>query len=66
MVHVRFEGRSYDMSEAQAHIKVGMDDTQIKERLAQYFDIHRNRFSDYVIDRTSNGDLIIRPEAVYG
>ena len=50
MVHVRFEGRSYDMSEAQAN----------------NFDIHRNRFVDYVIDPLSNRDLIIRPEVVYG
>ncbi|MEM9539300.1 MAG: hypothetical protein AAGA60_07285 [Cyanobacteria bacterium P01_E01_bin.42] len=66
MVHVRFEGRSYDVAERQAHVNTGMNDTQVKERLAQYFDVHRDRFSDYVIDRPQSGDLIIRPEAVYG
>ncbi len=66
MVHVRFEGRSYDITENQAKIQTGMNDNQIKESLAQYFDVGINRFSDYVIDRPTSGDLIIRPEAVYG
>ncbi|WP_348539855.1 MULTISPECIES: hypothetical protein [Spirulina sp. CCY15215] len=66
MVHVRFEGRSYDVAEGQINIKTGMNDTQVKERLAQYFDVHRDRLSDYIIDRPQNGDLIVRPEAVYG
>ncbi|NES83591.1 MAG: hypothetical protein F6K10_20485 [Moorea sp. SIO2B7] len=66
MVHVRFEGRSYDVTERQLNITTGMNDTQVKERLAQHFDVHHNRFSDYVIDRPKTGDLIIRPEAVYG
>ena len=66
MVHVRFEGRSYDVSERQLNITNGMNDTQIKERLAQHFDVRQNRFSDYVIDRPKSGDLIVRPEAVYG
>lgn len=66
MVHVRFEGRSYDVSENNLKITQGMNDNRIKERLAQYFDVHLNRFSEYVIDRPSSGDLIVRPEAVYG
>jgi hypothetical protein len=66
MVHVRFEGRSYDVSENHAQITTGMQDNQIKERLAQYFDVGIDRFTNYVIDRPASGDLIVRPEAVYG
>lgn len=66
MVHVRFEGHSYDLSENQLKLDRGMNDNRIKERLAQYFDVHLTRFSEYVIDRPSSGDLIVRPEAVYG
>ena len=66
MVHLRFEGRSFDIVETQLHIVPGMNDQQIKQRLAQYFDIHENRLTEYVVDRPSSGDLIIRPEAVYG
>ncbi|HLO85433.1 MAG TPA: hypothetical protein VK203_10575 [Nostocaceae cyanobacterium] len=66
MVHIRFEGRSYDLNENQIGITTRMNDTTIKERLAQHFDVNLNRFTSYVIDRRPNGDLIIRPEAVYG
>jgi hypothetical protein len=66
MVHIRFDGRSYDLNENQIGVTAGMNDTAIKERLAQHFDVHLNRFTSYVIDRRPSGDLIIRPEAVYG
>jgi hypothetical protein len=66
MVHVRFEGRSYDIAESQLGVTAGMNDTTVKERLAQHFDVKRDRFQSYVVDRRPSGDLIIRPEAVYG
>lgn len=66
MVHVRFEGRSYDLAENAIGLTTAMSDNQIKERLAQYFDVRNNRFSNYVVDRRPSGDTIIRPEAVYG
>jgi hypothetical protein len=66
MVHVRFEGRSFDVAESQLGIKTGMNDTAVKERLANHLEIQQNRLQSYVIDRRPSGDLIIRPEAVYG
>ena len=66
MVHVRFEGRSYDIAEAQLGVTAGMNDTTVKERLAQHFDVKGDRFESYVVVRRPSGDLIIRPEAVYG
>ncbi len=66
MVHIRFEGRSFDVTESQVGISTGMNDTAVKERLATHLDVNRNRLESYVIDRRPSGDLIIRPEAVYG
>lgn len=66
MVHIRFEGRSYDIPENQLGVEVGMRDSVVKERIANYFDVGRDRLTDYVIDWRPSGDLIIRPEAVYG
>lgn len=66
MVHVRFEGRSYDLQEKQLNIGLQMNDSQVKERIAQHFDVGQDRLASYVVDRPSSGDLIIRPEAVYG
>ena len=43
-----------------------MSDAEIKEQLARHFDVGSKRLEFYVVDRTPNGDLIVRPEAVYG
>ncbi|HIK33785.1 MAG TPA: hypothetical protein IGS17_07300 [Oscillatoriales cyanobacterium M59_W2019_021] len=66
MVHIRLEGRSYDMSETQLGIRSQMNDMAVKERVARYFDIASDRLQFYIVDRRPSGDIIIRPEAVYG
>ncbi len=66
MVHIRFEGRSYDVAEEQLGITPTMNDGAIKECLAQHFDVGRDRFTSYILDWRPSGDLIVRPEAVYG
>ena len=66
MVHIRFERRSLDVLETQLGIAAGMNDVAVKERVSRHLDVNVNRLSAYVIDRRLSGDLIIRPEAVYG
>ena len=64
MVHIRFEGRSYDVTELE--INGSMNDTVLKDRIARHLEVGVYRLNDYVIDRRPSGDIIIRPEAVYG
>jgi hypothetical protein len=66
MIHVRFEGRSYDFGERYLELTTSMSDAEIKSRLARHFEVAPERFSGYVVDRGPSGDLIVRPEAVYG
>ncbi|AFZ60749.1 hypothetical protein H6G54_19305 [Anabaena cylindrica FACHB-243] len=66
MVHIRFEGRSVDVTEKQLGITAGMNDVAVKEYIARHLDVKSDRLSNYIIDRRPSGDLIIRPEAVYG
>ncbi len=66
MVHIRFEGRSLDVTETQLGITTGMNDVLVKEQVSRHLDINANQLSAYVVDRRPSGDLIIRPEAVYG
>ena len=66
MVHVRFEGKSYDLQDARLGVQSGYDDQQIKAQLARYFDVGIGWFEAYVVDRPQTGVLIVRPEAVYG
>ena len=62
MVHVRFEGRSYDLVEYELDVTVTMTDREIKENLARFFDVRSERLRDYVVERSLNGHLTIRPE----
>ncbi|BCL38264.1 MAG TPA: hypothetical protein V6D25_12900 [Leptolyngbyaceae cyanobacterium] len=66
MVHIRFEGRSVDVGETQLGITASMNDVAIKERVARHLDVNSDRLGAYVVDRRPSGDLIVRPEAVYG
>ena len=66
MVHIRFEGRSVDVAEARLGIVSGMNDVAVKERVSRHLEVNANCLSTYIVDRRPSGDLIIRPEAVYG
>jgi predicted KAP-like P-loop ATPase len=66
MVHIRFEGRSLDICEQDLKIVAGMSDEQIKARVAERLDVRADRLRGYVVDRVKTGNLIVRPEAVYG
>ena len=66
MVHVRFEGRSFDLTRRELGLNGQRRDADVKTRLALYFDVRPERFDAYIVDRRPNGELIVRPEAVYG
>lgn len=66
MIHVRFEGRSYELNGSQLGLTPGCSDSVVKDRLARFLEVAPGRLVDYVIDRRPNGTLVIRPEAVYG
>jgi hypothetical protein len=66
MVHIRFEGQSYDFTPEHLRVQATMSDAEIRERVAQHLDVATARMSPYVVDRRPNGEIIVRPEAVYG
>lgn len=66
MIHVRYEGRSLTVKERDLDVVAGLNDAVIRERLARHLQINPDKLQFYVVDRTPNGDLIVRPEAVYG
>lgn len=66
MIHVRFEGRSLDFSERDLGLNGKSSDREIKERVARHLEVGLSRLEDYVVDRAPSGNVIVRPEAVYG
>jgi len=69
-IHVRFGGRSYDW----APERLGLDsrsmalasDLEIKRSVAKMLDVELERLEFHAIDRPETGNIILRPEAVYG
>lgn len=66
MLHLRFEGRSYDIPSEQLHLSQAVTDHQILDRVARHLDVAPERLRHYVVDRRPSGVVMVRPEAVYG
>lgn len=66
MIHVRYEGRSYDVQENDLRLNPKADDRQILETLARFYELDFGKLQNYVVDRRPSGAVIVRPEAVYG
>jgi len=66
VLHVRFEGRSIDVPLAGLDLSPTSDEREVKHRLAEYLETNPRRLDAYVVDRLSNGNLTVRPEAVFG
>ena len=66
VIHVRFAGRSRDIALSSLGIGAGTDDQAIKRAVAVFLEVPTDEFTNCVIDRHANGNLTIRPEAVFG
>jgi hypothetical protein len=66
VIHVRFAGQSFDLLLASLGVGTASTDAQIKRAVAEYLNVSMDRLADYAIDRHENGNLTMRPEAVFG
>ena len=65
-VHVRFDGRSYDLPADRLGLTDRSTDEQVRQAVARHLEVPVSRLDDSVVDRHPNGNLSIRPEAVFG
>jgi hypothetical protein len=66
LLHVRFEGRSFDIPLGDLDIGAGSMDRDVKTAMARYMGISERDLRDYVIDRHETGNWTLRPEAIFG
>lgn len=66
LLHIRFEGRSFDIPLSDLDLGVMSGDADVKRALAAYLDVPEAKFRDYVVDRHETGNLTVRPQAVFG
>ena len=66
VLHVRFEGRSLDVALAVLDVGALSTDQEIRVAVARYLEVPERRLAPYVIERHANGNITVRPEAVFG
>jgi hypothetical protein len=66
VAHVRFQARSLDVPLTQLRLGATAGDADVRRAVARVLDVPEGRLNDYVIDRHENGNLTVRPEAVFG
>lgn len=64
-VHVRFGGRSEELTLALLDLNDTATDAQIKRAITGHFDLPAQALDSHVVVRT-NQAIIVRPEAIYG
>ena len=65
-VHVRYDGRSYEFSNTQLDLGDLSSDNDIKAKVAGHLNTPVDQFRNYVVDRHENGNVTLRPQAVFG
>ena len=73
MVHVRWEGKSWDWPAGDLDIGDGSTDNQIRENVARRLGQEQEqlggapvgKLSNFAVDRTAEG-FTLRPEAIFG
>jgi hypothetical protein len=64
-IHIRFAGRSEELSTQTLNLSSGANDSEIKQAIIRHFDLPFSSLNDHVIVRTNHA-IIVRPEAIYG
>ena len=66
LLHVRFDGRSFDIPLGDLDVGTASEDREIKRALAEHLRVAEGALRDYTVDRHETGNLTVRPEAVFG
>ena len=66
VVHIRFDGRSFDIPLSDLDVGAMSSGADVKRALARYLNVPEAKLRDYVVDRHDTGNLTVRPEAVFG
>ncbi len=66
IVHIRFQGRSWDIPVSELDLGGFANDDQVRSAVANYLDVRAADLRFYVVERHANGNLTIRPQAVFG
>ncbi|BCM88459.1 hypothetical protein IAD21_00290 [Abditibacteriota bacterium] len=65
-VHVRLGGRSQRLNLAGIGLAANASDHDIKNAVARHLEVASADLRSHVVERHDNGNITVRPEAVFG
>lgn len=65
MLHIRYDGQSYDYQLSRFDIGTESNDAQIKAAIANELNVPVEKLRNYRVER-EGANITIRPEAVFG
>lgn len=65
-VHIRHGGKSYDTNLEELSLSDAPSDSDLKNAVSRHLDIASTEVNDYVVERTTEGNLVLRPNAPFG
>lgn len=66
VLHVRIQGRSRDIALDLLELKPDSNDATVREAVARFMELPPQQLANTVIERHENGNITVRPEAVFG
>jgi hypothetical protein len=67
LVHIRFDGRAFDVEQTDLDIGDLSTDADIRQKVATHLGVPLVKLQAFAIDKAPNGgDITLRPEAVFG
>jgi len=66
MVHVRVQGRSRDIAIDLLGINSNSSDESVRSAVALFMEMNLEQLHNTVVERHANGNLTVRPPAVFG
>lgn len=66
-VHVRYEGRSLDITFDDLDIGDLSTDAEVRREVAKFLEVPTQKLANFAIDKNEeSGDITLRPQAVFG
>lgn len=69
LVHVRYDGRSYEFSPEELGVEPSelQSDVNVLSAVARQLELDASSLNGYVVDRNpETGNIVLRPQAVFG
>lgn len=66
VIHIRFMGQSRDIPLEDLGLEPAAPDGDVRQAVARHLEVAERDLAGHIIERHENGNLTLRPEAVFG